>query len=893
MPLSAGDALGPYEILASIGKGGMGEVYRARDKRLNRDVAIKTSAERFTERFEREARAIASLNHPNICHVYDVGPNYLVMELVEGPTLQEHLKQAALPLEESLNIARQIADALEAAHEKGITHRDLKPGNIKIKPDGTVKVLDFGLAKMGGTPTASSDHSPTITMGQTEAGVILGTAAYMSPEQAKGKEVDQRADVYSFGVVLYEMVTGTRLHHGETTTEVLASVLKEEPQWQKVPPQVQRLLRRCLEKDPQKRQRHIGDVMGLVDEGGAGFQPAAGLRSGSRRRWLGPRVAIAGIAIAASVALWAPWRTTISGPAIRFEIQPTEKITFINGSYPMVSPNGKWVVFPAIGADGVRRMWLRSLDSVEVRPLSGTESDNPIQPPVYWSPDSRFIVFSSNPGPFASGQFKKLDISGGPPTIICDVRGVTVGVTWNRDGVIVFGDNAIGGLMRVSAAGGVATPVTVRDPSRGENFHLYPQFLPDGKHFLYYRSGNKPEYQGTYVGSIEAKPEEQSLKPVMLSDRQATYTASLIGGPARLLFLRETTLFAQPFDPGSFQLTGESVPVADQVGSFAPANAGLYSVSENGVLAYRVGPGGDHVQLTWYDPQGKVTGTLGDKGAYRNPAVSPDGTRVAVTQLDRSTSGGSNIWVLDIARGNNIKVTFNAGRNDFPVWSPDGKSIAFASNRAGHMDLYLKGADGYGEERLVLQSEVDKRPTSWSKDGRFLLFQSVDPKTREDIWVLPDPSGSAGKAKPVPYLRTEFQEGLATFSPDGRWIAYLSSESGLVEVYVRPFYPDKIAESAAGGRWLISKGAFGHLPRWRSDGKELLYRAPSLEVMAAEVRTEKAFESSPARPLFSTPLQFPGDVTSDGKRFLFPSPEGTNAPSPFTVVTNWQAALKK
>ena len=467
-----------------------------------------------------------------------------------------------------------------------------------------------------------------------------------------------------------------------------------------------------------------------------------------------------------------------------------------------------------------------------------------------------------------------------------------VGLTWNRDGVIVFGDNGTRNLMRVSAAGGVATPVTVRDQSRGENYHLYPQFLPDGKRFLYFRAANRAEHLGTYVGSIDAKPEEQNLKPVMLGDRQVTYTASLIGGPGRLLILRDTTLFAQPFDPGSLELTGEPVPVADQVGSFAPAWAGLYSVSENGVLAYRVGAGGDQVQLTWFDPQGKVTGTVGDKGAYRNPAVSPDGTRVAVTQFDRS-SGNSNIWVLDIARGNNTKVTFNAGRNDSPVWSPDAKSILFASNRAGPMDLYLKSADGSGEERLVLKSEADKNPTSWSKDGRFLLYQSVDPKTRDDIRVLPDPSGSAEKAKPVPYLRTEYQEGLAAFSPDGRWIAYLSGESGAPEAYVRPFYPDKIAESAAGGRWLISKGAFFQRPRWRSDGKELLYRAPSLQVMAVEVSTEKAFEASPPRPLFSTPLQFPGDVTSDGKRFLFPSPEGTNAPSPFTVVTNWQAVLRK
>ena len=400
MALSAGDTLGPYEILTPIGKGGMGEVYRAHDKRLSRDVAIKVSAEHFSERFEREARAIASLNHPNICHVYDVGPNYLVMELIEGPTLGDRLREGAIPLDESLNIARQIAEALEAAHEKGITHRDLKPGNVKIKPDGTVKVLDFGLAKIGGAPASQSDHSPTITMGQTQAGMILGTAAYMSPEQAKGKEVDQRADVYSFGVVLYEMVTGSRLHHGESTTEVLASVLKEEPRWEKVPPQVQRLLRRCLEKDPQKRQRHIGDIMALVDEGGAGIPPAAGLQSSPRRRWLWPAAAVAGLAIVAALVYWAPWRGQTTGPSIRFEIQPTATMTFINGGYPMVSPNGKWVVLPASGSDGVTRMWLRALDSVEVRPLAGTESGNNLPPPVFWSPDSRFIAFSSTPGPF-------------------------------------------------------------------------------------------------------------------------------------------------------------------------------------------------------------------------------------------------------------------------------------------------------------------------------------------------------------------------------------------------------------------------------------------------------------------------------------------------------------
>jgi Tol biopolymer transport system component len=734
-----------------------------------------------------------------------------------------------------------------------------------------------------------------VTFGATQAGVVLGTAAYMSPEQAMGKPVDKRADVWSFGVVFYEMLTGARMHSGETVQEVLASVLKDELDLTKIPTQAHKLIKRCLEKDPNKRLRHVGDVMALLDDAPVSGSSTAMLSPPAepgKKRWLWPATTVAAVAaLTVALAVWAPWQRQNSGQAIRFEIQPTDKMSFINGSYPMVSPNGKWVVFPAIGADGERRMWLRALDSVELRPLAGTESGNALQPPVFWSPDSRFIAFSSNPGPFAPGQLRKLDVSGGPPTTICDVMGVVVGGTWNRDGTIVFGDNAVRGLMRVAAAGGVATPVTVRDPSRAENFHLYPQFLPDGKHFLYFRLSNKAEYRGIYSGSIDAKPEEQSLKPVMLNDRQGMYTPSLIGGSGRLLFLRDTTLFAQPFDLGRLELTGEAVPVADQVASFAPADGGLFSVSENGVLTYRVGAGGDQVQLTWFDPQGRVLGKAGDKGAYRNPALSPDGTRVAITQFDRQ-GGNSNIWVLDTTRGTSIKVTFNAGQNDYPVWSPDGKSIVFGSNRAGHMDLYLKSADGSGEERLVLKTDQDKRPTSWSKDGRFLLYGSSDPKTSDDIWVLPDPASAGGNSKPVPYLRTNFREIQGVFSPDGRWVAYTGLEEGGPEVYVRPFYPDKIAESATGGKWLISKGG-ANSPFWRGDGQELYYREQTLQVMAVDVRAGKTFEPGVPRRLFSLAAQNNGDVTADGKRFLFPAPEGSNAPSPFTVVTNWQAVLRK
>lgn len=866
----------------------MGEVFRARDTRLNRDVAIKSSVEQFTGRFEREARAIAALNHPTICHIYDVGPNYLVMELVEGPTLAERLSQGAIPLEESLNIARQIADALEAAHEKGITHRDLKPANIKIKPDGAVKVLDFGLAKMGGEPMMKSDESPTITMAQTEAGMIIGTAAYMSPEQAKGKVVDQRADIYAFGAVLYEMVTGKRLHDGETTTEVLASVIKEDPNWNKVPPQLHRLLRRCLEKDPQKRLRHIGDVMALVDESGPGVQVASPPHSKGRRKWLLAGIAVAVLVLATIIAFWAPWQSPSTAPSVRFEIQPTASMTFINGGYPMVSPNGKWVVLPATGADGVTRMWLRALDSVEVRPLAGTESANNLPPPVFWSPDSRFIAFSFTPGPFADGQLKKLDISGGTPQTLCDVSGAVSGGTWNRDGVILFASNRAPGLFRVLASGGVATPVTALDQSHGETAHRYPHFLPDGHHFLYLRVVTDPQRMGIYAGSIDAKPEEQSLKPILLSDRQAMYAASPPNTSGRLLFLRDTTLFAQPFDPTRLELSGEPVPVTDQVGSFAAATAGLFSVSEAGVLAYRVGPGGDQRVLTWFDPDGKPLGTAGEKGSYMRPAISPDGMRIAVTVFERE-NGNSNIWVMDLGSGRSTKITFNAGRNDYPVWSPDGKTIAFASNRSGHLDIYEKNADGSGEEKALLSSDEDKQPTSWSQDNRFLLYDINDAQqTAGDVWVLP----LEGDRKPYRILGTKFGEALGQFSPDGHWIAYVSDESGTPEIYVRPFSSEKSADAVSGGKWTISKGG-GFRPRWRTDGKELFYYSPALQQMAVDVIASPTFVPGTPKRLFGIPLLSPGDVTGDGKRFIYPTPEGSNAPSPFIVVTNWQAGLKK
>lgn len=885
-----GDKLGPYELLAPIGRGGMGEVFRARDPRLNRDVAIKVSAERFTERFEREARMIAALNHPNICHLYDVGPDYLVMELVEGPTLADRLKTGAIPLEESLNIARQIADALEAAHEKSITHRDLKPGNIKIKVDGTVKVLDFGLAKMSGTAVAESDHSPTLTMSQTEAGVILGTAAYMSPEQAKGKPVDQRADIYAFGVVLYEMVTGQRLHHGESTTEVLASVIKEEPTWDKVPVQLRKLLRMCLEKDPQKRLRHIANVMALVDEvpSGAGFQPPAGAHPG-RARWLRPAiVAAAALAIVGLVIVWAPWRTAPIAQEIRLQIPVPDKFTFNPGTAAALSPDGKWLAFPAVGPDNAPRMYIRSLSSLEVKPLEGSEI-GPISAPPFWSYDSKFVVyFAGNAG---AGKLKKNDIAGGPPQIISDSRSAQGG-SWSRENVIIYSN--WGTIVRVNAAGGTATPLTAGSgspgvsPSAGESRDLWPQLLPNGRQFLYLHVSSKPGTTGVYVGSIDAKPEQQSTKPLLLSNHEAYYAPSQDRGAGRLLFEREGSIMAQRFDADKFQLSGDPAPIAGPVGSYSQVYYAMFSVSDTGVLLYR-GGGSGGFQLTWVDSQGRPDGTLGEPSQYAWPSISPDGMRVAASQLNQ---GNTDIWVWDIARGTSLRLTFDAGVDNNPVWFPDGRRVVFASNRAGHYDLYTHAADGTGDDQLLLKSDEDKFPRGFSADGRYLLYDSQNPKTQNDVWILP----MENNAKPVLFQGKEYMEGLGQFSPDRRWIAYMSNETGAFEVYVMPFSADSAAGADSGGKWMISRGG-GIAPRWR--GKKLIYITQDGRVMAADVSTDKTIQPGTPSSLFQAPLPpstqlGPGDITSDGKRFLFVATQGTSgAPPPFTVVANWQASLKR
>jgi Tol biopolymer transport system component/predicted Ser/Thr protein kinase len=878
---SPGSRLDHYEIIELIGKGGMGEVYRAKDMRLPRDTAIKISTQEFGERFEREAKIIAALNHPNISTLYDIGPNYLVMELVEGPTLADRIKEGRLTLDEASAIARQIADALDYAHEKGVVHRDLKPGNVKIRPDGVVKVLDFGLAKVGGMPVAQSDESPTITVGQTQAGMILGTAAYMAPEQAKGKEVDKRADIYAFGLVFYEMLSGVRPHQGDTLQETMASVLKDEPDLSKVPAQTHRLLKRCLEKDPQKRLRHVGDVMSLLDEPASTVGGAEAPRrlKPAPPRWLWLAVAAAIVIAGAALAVWAPWRSQSNLVPVRFEVTESDKMKFFAGGAMAVSPDGHWMVFPATGEDGVGRYWLRSLDTVEARALPGTEG---AFVPAAWSWDSRYVVFTT----LGNNKLMKVDIQGGPPQTVADLPNQINGAAWTRDGVILAGTVNGGALLRVSASGGVPSPATVLAP--GETNHKFPQILPDGRHFLYLRISADPNKMGVYAGSIDSKPEDQSQQRLLATNREAYYAPSANGGQGHLIFLRDTTLMAQPFDPAKLQLSGEPAAIADGVDSFTGANYGLFSVSDTGALVYRAGAGSKLVP-TWFDQNGNAAGVLGEPGEYISPAVSPDGMRVAVA-VAAGSGGAHDIWMLDVARNSSTRFTFDPADDGSPVWSPDGKSIVFASTRKGDSRLYIKPADGSGEERpLTDQPGV---PTNWSKDGRFLLFTSGSPRTGVDIWVLPNPGLGSGDTKPMPLLATQFNESNAQISPDGRWIAYATNESSASAVYVRPFS----AEAAGGGaKWLISKG-ISLFPRWRSDGKQLLYTGISLDLMAVDIDTSKGFQAGTPRRLFTAPpplVNVGWSMTADAKRFLFITTANGGRPAPFTVVLNWAAGLKK
>jgi serine/threonine protein kinase len=868
-----------YKIKSKLGEGGMGEVYRATDTKLGRDVAIKVIPEAFAQdanrmaRFAREAQVLAALNHPNIAAIYGVEESALVLELVEGPTLAERIAQGPVPVEEALTIARQIAEGVEYAHERGVIHRDLKPANIKLTPQGRAKVLDFGLAKL----TEPSDQ-PVTALTQTMA--ITGTPGYLAPEQLQGKPADARSDIFAFGCVLYELLSGRRAFPGDTLAASLASTAMAEPRdIEGAPKELEKLVRRCLRKDPARRIQHMGDVRvaleDLKEDSETGGIPATESRpSGSRLGWTIAAILLGIAAVSLAVIHFREKPAELS--VARFEVGPPEKTVFTstaNGPSPaLVSPDGRRIAFSATSADGNSQLWVRALDALAAQPLAGTAGGAA----SFWSPDSRAIVYSTG------GKLKKVDLAGGTPFTLADSPGLRGG-SWSPAGVIVFAPDSTSALMRVAAAGGVAVPATKLDAARGENTHRFPWFLPDGRHFLFgagMNTGTRDHPVAIRIGSLDSL----DSKVLLEADSNAIYAQGY------LLFLRETTLMAQPFDAKRLALTGEAAPLAEQVQHMFATRSmlyGLFSASETGLLVYQTGLGSGNLLLTWMDPSGKRLATAGDPTNLGRVQLSPDQKSAAVAVTE---GNNTDIWIYDLAHNLRTRFTFDPAVEREAVWSPDGRSIAFSSNRKGHFDLYRKASDGTGVEELLYSDSLEKYPTSWSPDGKFLLYWACcDPKNGVHSWVLPLTAG----AKPFALLETPINESNPQFSPDGRWVAYASTESGRNEIYVVPFGWEG---GAAGGKRQVSTGG-GVLARWRRDGKVLFYIAPSGTLMAAEVEVKGgSFEAGQVKTLFG-PLRVQGyyyDVAADGQRVLtvVPAEQSVNADS-LTVVLNWTAALKK
>ncbi len=891
MAIPAGTKLGSYEVVAQIGEGGMGVVYHAHDSKLGRDVAIKVLPEAFAHdperlsRFQREAKMLAALNHSNIATIYGMeqtgNTSSLIMELVPGDTLQERIKRdGAVPLEEALAIAKQIAEALEAAHEKGIIHRDLKPANVKLTPDGKVKVLDFGLAKAfeGDNSALDMANSPTLSRAATMQGVILGTAAYMSPEQARGKNVDKRTDIWAFGVVLYELLTGKRLFTGEDVTETLASVVKDQPDLTQVPVKTRRLLERCLEKNPKKRLRDIGDADLLLENAPESTAPAPSAAPSMSTKIAWGAAALFLVTAAALIFLLLHQKPPAAAAPVRFDLATPENGTI---SAMALSPDGSELALIVQGNDGQPAIWIRSLDSVDARKLAGTDGAGAFT----WSPDSTYLAFS------LAGKVDKIDVSGGTPETICSFSGTLNGLAWNKQNVIILGMR--GGINRVSASGGELTQLTQLDPKREDLGQGGPVFLPDGQHFIYLDVAN-PVSAGLYVGSIDLKPEQQQSHRLLESSATPQFAPALGDLPDSILFLRGDTLMARPFDTKTLQFTGDAIRVADSVGTNG-AFVGMFTVSDNGILATSTGGSGDR-QLTWYDRSGKMLSRVGDPARRDEMRLSPDGTRVAEGRVD--AQGTWAVWVMDLAKGTSSRFTFETSGAGNAIWSPDGSQIIYTAGGGQSADLYRRASNGATKEEVLFHSEIAMSPLDWSPDGHTLLY-GVRPKdTGFDIWELPDADGPVGaERKAVPYLATPFNELQAKFSPDGKWVAYASNESGAVEIYVRPF------PASSGGKWLVSNGG-GAEPSWRTDGKELFYIAPSGALMAADVKAGgSSFEVGAPKALFHTQIlgglgSGPASawryaVSKDGQKFLINSAVEQSASVPVTVVTNWTAAIKR
>ena len=909
MVLSLGTRLGPYEILSAIGAGGMGEVYRARDTRLARDVAVKVlpaSASADPDRvrrFEQEARAAAALSHPNILAVYDIGSHgdalFIVSELLEGETLRSRLSKGqpagvaspgpasqtphtaashgGLTVRRSIEFATQIAKGLAAAHEKGIVHRDLKPDNVFVTSHGHVKILDFGLAKLTEVDVALAGGSqlPT-TPPITQPGFVLGTMGYMAPEQLRGLTVDHRADIFAFGAILYEMLSGRPAFSGATAADVISATVDRDPldlpiAERHIPPALARMVERCLEKDPAQRFHSTEDLtfaLESLDAQAAETAPSPTPSPTPRdRAW---RLA-AGLLLFSTVALVWPAalylrRPASAPPVYRLSVPDrTEYQTAPSVSVLAVSPDGRRLAFTGPDESGRRLLWVRSLDSLTAQPLTGT--DGAAAP--FWSPDSNTLAF------IAGGKLKRIDASGGPAVSICDAA-VALPGTWGRDDTILFTPTFGSTLSRVSAAGG--TPTVVMTGADSDETIGFPFFLPDGEHYLY--SSQRGGQGSVYVASLQSPDRARLLDGAF----NAQYAVD------HVIFARGTTLMAQRFDVTRLRLEAGWEPVAEQV-RLNPANSPLtaasFSVSEAGVLAYQGQPP-NRLRLLWFDRRGNQTPVPGEPADYNDLFLSPDGTRASVSVAEPGATT-RNKWMVDVSRGVRTLLTTDPGDEFEGVWSSDGSRIAFNSNRRGALDLYQKATSGAGDEELLYANPFNKYPQSYSPDGRFLLYVEIGAQSGQDLYVLP----LFGDRKPFVFLKTASNEGLgAQFSPDGHLIGYASNESGQNEVYVKPF-------PGPGPTWPVST-AGGSLVRWRHDGKEIFYTSQSgarRSITSAAVVSEGArFTVGAVRPLFdfiSSSNRYSYDVTADGQRFLVLAADQQSVTPMITVVTNWTAGLKR
>ncbi len=892
-----GKTISHYKVLDKLGEGGMGVVYRAQDTKLGREVALKTLPEEFAQdadrvaRLKREAKLLASLNHPNIAAIHGLEEEeetrFLVLEMVEGETLAEKLIKGALSVEEALDICTQIAEALEAAHEKGVIHRDLKPGNVKITPDGKVKVLDFGLAKAfeaadsGEKPGVDLSKSPTLTIDSSEPGIILGTAPYMSPEQARGKPLDKRTDIWSFGCVLYEILTGKRAFEGETVTDIVAAIIKGEPDWKTLPEEIpwsiRALLRRCLQKDPHRRLHDIADARIEIEEAiNKPFIASAmpGKTQAVRSLWRRAAPWVLGIlmTIIAGLAFWSPWHKNVqeSRTVKRFTLhlpsaEPLWLAEVIQQPSVALSPDGTKLVYVAIRG-GIQQLYLHEMDQFEASPIPGTEdARNP-----FFSPDGGWVAF------LTSGKLKKVSLSSGASIALCDILpDVSSGGTWGHDDNILFSPNPGSGLAQVSASGGIPKLITTRDRTRGELGHYYPKVLPGGKAVLF-TIRKEGGWNETSIAVLSLETNEWHTLIERGTNPHYMFTGHMV-------YARAGALLAVPFDLERLQVTGSPVRILEGIMTMRGAE---FSLSGDGSLVYLPGTGAFPARtLVWVERQGQSFALPLQASTYRCPRLSSDGLRLAIS-ITGQQRGNVDVWISELTRYTSIRLTSNPNIDVYPIWTPDNKQVTYASssNYKSPM-LSWRLADGTGVKELLSMMDNAQFPTCWSPDGRILLFTDEHPDTKFDIWLLP----MENDRKPQPLVKTKFNETGAVFSPDGRWIAYQSDESGRYEVYVRSF-------PGPGPKQPISKDG-GTEPAWAPDGRELFYRNGD-KMMVVDWRTHEEFTTAKPKLLFEGKylmdrLGANYDIAPDGRRFLMIRNDHETAPTQLRIVLNWSEDLKR